>query len=220
MANHRLRLSVVLLLAFLQSCVTRALWSDSLCTDGQLDTEIPAVVVDGMAHVAADETALALTIRVAEAAARPCVLRQAPGDPGSLAAALRQARSHGASLLFHAQLDRAGAATSTKALLIAAAPTPAEELWVAMVVSPSESVHQDMVASGIPIRVTNCTWTTHQPQEVDTDVLGIAWRIGLTPFALGVDALASLPAAAAVCAHGVVCGLTAPLAALIGLAYY
>lgn len=220
MVNHRIRLCVVLLLVFLPSCVTKALWSDSLRTDGQLDTLVPAFVVDDLAYVAADEKAMALAIRVGEADPRRCILRQVPGDPGSLATALRQARSHGASLRFHAQLDSAGATISTKALLIAAGTTQAEELWVAMVVSPIDADDPDVVASGAPVRVTSCTWTTQQPMEIGTDYLGIAWRIGLTPFALGADAMANLPMAAAVCAHGVVCSLTTPLAALLGLAYY
>ena len=212
--SHQL-LVALLLLAVLPSCVTKAMWGDSLRTSGRSEHTLAAAAVDDMAYVTRDGAALAVVVVLPDAPPLPCVLRPHAENKFPMAAVLQMARAQGCSLTFVHDQPLGDAPAKWTALLQAGPPGSNERLALALHVQPNAPDFQQVVADAAPLPLGAVTWRSVEWGESGVDYLGIFWRVAATPFTVTADVVMQLPAVAATCAAGAATAITMPVWALL-----
>lgn len=212
--SHQL-LVALLFLAVLPSCVTKAMWGDSLRTSGRTEHPVPVAAVDDTAHVSSDGTALTVVVRLPDRPALPCVLRPHADNTFATAAVLQMAREKGCWLNFVHELPHGSSGEKWTALLQAGPPGSSERLALALDVQPEALEHGRLLIGASPLPLAAVSWRTVEWAESEVDYLGITWRVAATPFTVTADIAMALPTAAVTCAAGAATAITMPLWALL-----
>lgn len=199
MHHAPLRLLLACLVAFLPSCVTRALWKGDRRTT-QVDRESwTAPVQDGTLLVDLDQGQLWATLLPAGQPPVHCLMRPVPGFAGLEVAFPPDAATDPDLKLEITHQLRNGAGSDDRRCLLTVRPSGT---MLPLEVQVVERIDVGERCRRYPI--AEVAWDEVHYHQASTDVLGITWRVAATPFTVVTDAVLLTPVIAEHAVYAVV----------------